>query len=240
MVDSVQELIERQPALHRRRRLLHPLLRLLLRVLCKIEATGLENFPTSGASILMMNHISLIDPVVFTGLVRDRHVISMAKAETLDTWFSRFMVRSWGNFVVNRDEVDRHALESAIELLHSQEFVLIAPEGTRNPGGLEEAKGGIPYIAHRTNAIIVPAAIVGAQDWNKRLKRLQRAYARVNVGKAFRFRLEEGQRLTRLVRQEMIREAMYQLALAIPDEYASMRGVYRDIENATTRYIEFV
>lgn len=240
MDDSVKELIERQPGYHRRRRLLHPLLRLLLKALCRIEATGIEQIPTSGASILMINHISMIDPVVMTGLVRSRHVISMAKSETLDSWFSRFMVTSWANFVVNRDEVDRNALESAIALLNSGELVLIAPEGTRNPDGLAEAKGGVPYIAQHSNAAIVPAAICGAQDWGKRLKSFRRAYARVNVGRPFRFRLQDDQRLTRVVRQHMIREAMYQLALAIPEEYADLRGAYRDVENATTEYLEFL
>jgi hypothetical protein len=60
------------------------------------------------------------------------------------------------------------------------------------------------------------------------------------VGRPFRFRLPDDQRMTRIIRQHMIREAMYQLALAIPEEYAALRGAYSDIENATTEYIEFL
>lgn len=240
MSSSMQEFVRQQPMFNQRRKFLHPLLRVLLHLLIKVEATGLENIPNRGATILMMNHINSVDPAVFTGIILDRYVISMAKAETMNSWFSRFVVKSWGNFLVRRETVDREALNNAIDLLRLGELVLIAPEGTRNPNGLEEAKTGIPYIAHKSDAIVVPAAICGVQDWLKRVFRLRRGYARVVLGKPFKFKLPEGEKLSREVREQMITEAMYQLALAIPDEFASLRGVYKDVQSATTKYIEFV
>lgn len=235
---SLSEYVARQPRLDQRRKVLRPIMNALLPLGIRMEASGQENIAASGPTLLMMNHISYIDPLVCTAAVSHRNVISMAKVETLDNWFSRFMLRSWGNFVVKRGEVDREALNNAIGLLKSGQLVLIAPEGTRHPDGLQEARDGIVYLAHKADAVIVPTAVVGAVDWASRLKRLKRAYARVIFGQAFRFSVQG--RLTRVQRHVMMREAMYQLALTIPDEYAHLRGEYGDIEQATTSAIEFV
>ncbi|MCA9913473.1 MAG: 1-acyl-sn-glycerol-3-phosphate acyltransferase [Anaerolineae bacterium] len=235
-----EHFVSRQPRIDRRRRILHPPLRVLSSIPWDIKATGLEHIPASGPTLLMMNHITFIDPIIFTAVVRKRFVISMAKAETLESWFLRGVVRLWGNFVVNRDEVDRMALTNAIDLLKDNRVLLIAPEGTRNPQGMQEPKAGVSYIAHKAQAVIVPAAIGGAQGWEQDLKRLHRKQIRVNFGKPFHFQLPVGERLSREVREAMIHEAMYQLALAMPEEYASNRGIFSNIENATTRYLHFL
>ena len=196
MTATAQDFVTQQPILNKRRRILRPMLEAVGNMLCKIEATGLERIPENGPAILMMNHISFIDPIVLTAIVRKRFVISMAKAEALDNWFYRQMVWLWGNFVVRRGEVDRDALKTAVDLLNNSELVLIAPEGTRNPQGMQRANSGIAYLAHKTNAVIIPVAICGAQTWGNRLKRLRRAYARVNIGQPFRLCLPDGERFS--------------------------------------------
>jgi 1-acyl-sn-glycerol-3-phosphate acyltransferase len=188
----------------------------------------------------MMNHISIIDPIVLTAVIEKRYVIAMAKSESADNPFTNFFINLWGNFTVQRGEVDRSALTSAIELLKAGNLVLMAPEGTRSPDGLIAPRSGVAYIAHRAHATVVPAAICAAQDWANRLKRLKRAYVRVHFGRPFQLILPEGQRMTRPIREQMMQEAMYQLAQAIPDEYAHQRGVFHDIQNATTDYLAFV
>lgn len=230
--------IARQPAINRRRRVLRPMMRGVGGALCRVAITGRENIPNTGAVILMTNHISFIDPIVYSAIVRNRFVISMAKVETLDNPFFRQIVRLWGNFVVNRDEIDRTALNIALGLLENGHCVLIAPEGTRNPQGLQFARSGTAYIAHKSGALILPAAICGAQDWHQRIRSLRRAYARVHFGRPFRLVLPPGERFVRATRDHMMREAMYQLARTIPDEYADHRGVYGDLSQATARYVQ--
>jgi 1-acyl-sn-glycerol-3-phosphate acyltransferase len=231
----------RQESAERRRRWLHPLLRLLARVFFNIEIRGLENIPKDRPTVLMMNHMTLIDPVVATISVKERHVVAMAKAETMDNWFFRRIVYLWGNFTIRRGEIDRQAIQNAIALLKHNHLLLIAPEGTRNPDtGLQAPKDGLAYIIHKADAIIVPTAIVGAHDWAKRLKRFRRAKAIITFGEPFRFVIPEGKRLNRDVRHAMMQEAMYQLARAIPESHQDKRGIYQDIENATEHYLEFL
>lgn len=237
-MSTVQDFIARQPVYNQRRRYLHPILNWLVKHLCNLDVKGLENIPRTGPAILMMNHISFIDPIILTAIIRERYVISMAKSEAADYWLPRMAIRLWGNFLINRNEVDRHALTNAIELLKSGQLVLIAPEGTRNPHGLGAAKDGIAYIAQKADALIIPAALSGAQDWTKRIKRFKKPYAQINIGRPFRFRLSEEQRLNRETRTAMMREAMYQIAMAIPDEYAQWRGLYSDLTCATSQFIE--
>lgn len=237
---TVDEFIARQPVYNRWRRILHAGLRFLFFMLWRGDVTGLEHVPASGGTILMMNHITAIDPVICTRLIEHRYVITMAKIETLRNPVVRFFNGLWGNFVVKRGEVDRFALNSSIELLQHGQLVLIAPEGTRNREGLKQPREGIAYLAAKADAVVVPAAVVGTAGWVERLLHLRRVYSRVNFGRAFRFKLPENQRLTRELREKMMREAMYQLALAIPDDYAVYRGEYQDVENATTETLEFV
>lgn len=238
---QVEEFMAKQAHADKRRPLLHTALRTILPLLYRVDVQGLDRVPKSGASILMMNHMAFMDPVLCTAIVRHRWVVSMAKAETMEGWFSRLIVDLWGNFPIRRGEIDRQALANAIALLKHGNLLLIAPEGTRNPDtGLQTPRDGMAYLVHKANATIIPTAVVGASDWRRRWMRLRRAYANISFGRPFRFRLPDGERLTREIRENMMREAMYQLAMTIPDAYADKRGRYQDIGNASTNYLDFV
>jgi 1-acyl-sn-glycerol-3-phosphate acyltransferase len=238
---SVEEFLARQPIYERRRKwILHPGLRLIVRLIATLEVTGLENVPNSGGTILMMNHVATVDPPFITSVIGHRHAITMAKIETKENLIVETTNNWWGNFKINRGEVDRFALNSAIELVKHGQLLLMSPEGTRNRDGLQEPKDGVAYIAHKANAVIQPVTITGVLDWKERIKRFRRIHARINFGKPFRFKPIEGDRLTKNLRTHMMREAMYQLALAIPNEFPEYRGAYQDIQNATTETLEFI
>ena len=236
---SIAEFIERQPAYDRRRRILFPLLRALAASICKIDVAGLENVPRQGRTSLMINHISYLDPIVVTCSIPFRYTISLSKAENFKIPAISWLLAQWGNYPINRGDYDRRALMQTIALLKSGQLVLMSPEGTRHPQGLLPAKDGMAYVATKADAVIVPTAICGADDWQRRMKKLRRAYARVIFGKPFRFRTGS-RRIPREELSQMSSEAMYQLAKTIPDEYARLRGFYSDLEKATTQHIEWV
>ena len=237
---TVEEFIAKQPEYDKNRRILHPLLRALLPIFCKVEVTGLDNVPESGRTCVMINHISYLDPIVITHAITSRYVISLSKAENFNVPVVSWLLNKWGGYPINRGAYDRKALTQTIELMKSGQLVLMAPEGTRHPEGLAPAKDGLAYVASKADAVIVPTAICGAHDWKSRLKRFRRAYVRINFGKPFRLKTEGRKRIPREELGIMIQEAMYQLALAVPDNFAHLRGAYSDIENATTNHIEFV
>lgn len=234
---SVQEFVAMQPKFTWRRRLMRGFISFVFRFLLRLEVTGLENIPDSGSSLIMMNHISLLDPVLCMVAVKKRFVIPMTKVENLENPFIAPFVRWWGSYSINRDEIDRKALMNSIELLKSGQLILIAPEGTRHPEGLSQPKDGFAYIATKADAIIIPTAISGAVGWQRAFK-LQRPRIQVNFGRPFKFKTDDKGRVPRDLLTPMMDEAMYQLALAVQDE--TRRGVYSDLSKATTEHLEFI
>jgi 1-acyl-sn-glycerol-3-phosphate acyltransferase len=239
MTESVEDYIKRQPRLAWRRYLLRGLIHAVgYTLLAKVTSEGRDNIPAEGACILMMSHISAIDPVICIGESRKRYVVPMTKIENTHNPFFRFIYWAWGAYSVHRDTVDRKALTNSIELLKSGQLILIAPEGTRHPEGLGEGKDGMVYIATKADAVIVPAAMSYTQDFKSRWKRFRRARAHVTFGRPFKFNINGRTHIPRDELRLMTQEAMYQLALSQADP--ALRGVYSDIENATTHTLTFL
>ena len=237
MTASVQEFVAMQPKFAWRRRLMRGLINLVFNILFRWEVTGLENIPSEGSSLLMMNHITLLDPILCMGAVKQRFVIPMTKVENLENPLTAPFVLWWGSYSINRGEIDRKALMNSIELLKSGQLILIAPEGHRHPEGLSQPKDGFAYIATKADAVIIPATINGAVGWQRAFK-LQRPRIQVNFGRPFKFKLGPNGRVQRDELTPMMDEAMYQMAIAVTDE--TRRGVYSELSKATTNYLEFV
>lgn len=240
-VQTIEQYIARQPEYDKRRRILLPMLRAAVPTFCKIEVTGLHNVPRQGSASLMINHISYLDPIVVTASIPYRYTISLSKVENFRIPVVGWFLRQWGHYPIHRGGYDRKALMQTIALLQSGQLILMAPEGTRHAGGgLQPGKDGLAYVASKADAVIVPTAICGVENWKTRMKRLRRAYAKVVFGRGFRFRSADQKRIPRQMLARMMREAMYQLAITIPDEYAHLRGHYADIEKSTSDTIEFL
>lgn len=235
---SVQEYVAMQPTLARRRNFMRAGMRGVFKLFTSINVTGTENIPASGGTIVMMNHISLLDPLLCMVVVKERFVVPMTKAENMGNPLFAPFIRWWGSYSVQRGEVDRTALTNSIELIKSGALILIAPEGTRQKDGLSQPKDGMTYIATKADAIILPTAISGAKDWQDNLMHLKRTQINVNFGRPFKFKTDGKPRVPREVLAQMTDEAMYQLAAAVKDE--SMRGLYSDLNKATTEYLQFV
>lgn len=209
---------------------LRPLFEFILRVLYKtivrFELRNLERLPATGGIIVFMNHISWADPFLLMGSLR-RKVTPLAKVESFEDWRIGWMASTYGAIPVHRGAVDLQSIKAASEVLNGGGIVLIAPEGTRSKSGaLIHAQDGLAFLATRTDAWLVPAAIVGSQDILPALKRLQRARVSVTLGEAFK--LATGNRkLAREDLQRLTDEAMTHLAALLP---AEMRGVYASSE----------
>ena len=188
--------------------------------------------------MLIFNHISGIDPAVIMGVVRPRFLVPMSKIENFRVPVVGLLMRWWGIFPVRRGEVDRTALQNAVDLLKLGNLVLMAPEGTREPA-LSEGKDGITYVALKANAAILPCGVEGTREFVHNLKRLRRTRVTVTFGPAFRFRSSAASngRVPRPEMTHMTHEAMYQVARLLPEQ---RRGYYQDLSQATTEKIEFL
>ena len=205
-------------------------------VIVRPTITGLEHVPASGPTLVVINHIGFPDPVVVSGSFTSRYVIPMSKRENFDSAFVGLIARSWGAYPVDRDKVDRQALENTIALLKAGYCILIAPEGTRQPAMIE-VKEGFTYVAVKSGATIVPVGLEGTHLVGGNMKRLRRTPIEIRFGPAFRFKTEGRSHVPRPEMRQMTHEAMVQLAQLVNPE---RRGFYADLSQATTETLEFV
>lgn len=205
------------------------------RLLAKFAgAKDVDNLPSSGPAILMMNHIALIDPIVVLSCL-PRNIVPMARHDAFKVPFWGVFPWLWEVIPVRRGEADRPALKKALSVLKAGEVVLVAPEGTRSPQ-MQQGKVGVAYLAARSGAPVVPAAVEGTIGYpSLRLDRRDEPGATVRLGRPFRFKPTQG-RVDRLLLRKMTDEAMYVLAALLPE---ARRGVYADLSRATTDTIEY-
>lgn len=211
------------------------ILRTLLRVigfnlLAKIDRVeGLENVPQHGPAVIMMNHIAFVDSLIVLHIM-PRNIIPLAKVEVYNYPVIGFLPKLWGVIPVHREELDRRAIQQALEVLEAGEMVLVAPEGTRGTA-LQRGKEGVAYLASRSGAPIVPVAINGSKGFPalRPFGAWKTPGAIIRIGKPFQYR-PEYQKARREELTKMTDEAMYILSSMLPEE---RRGVYADLSQAT-------
>ncbi len=195
----------------------------LIHLLYRYEVSGLENLPETGATLIAVNHLHLLDPFAVVPLV-PRQIVTLAASKWYNNLIVGSILRLAGVIFVRRGEVDREALRQCLDVLHSGGVLAIAPEGTRSrTGGLQEAKAGIGYLAARSDAVIVPVAIWGVErlrDW----LHLRKPTCYVAVGRPFRPQRPAG-KVTSDDLQATAEQVMLRLAALLPAQY---RGVYAD------------
>ena len=81
---------------------------------------------------MMINHIAFVDPIVVLHLL-PRNIVPMAKIEVYNYPIVGIFPRMWGVIPVRREEVDRRAIQGALDVLRAGEIILVAPEATRSP-----------------------------------------------------------------------------------------------------------
>jgi len=146
----------------------------------RVECRGVENVPASGRCMLVANHSGTIPfdgPMLKTAVKREH-------AQKRDVrWLAEDFVFHFpflGSFETRIGAV-RACQENAERLLRHETLVAVFPEGTKGIGKLFReryqlqrfGRGGFVRLALRTQTPIVPVAIVGAEETNPMLMRLE-------------------------------------------------------------------
>ena len=123
-----------------------------------------ETIPESGPYILVVNHLSYLDPI-YMGIAFPRKLHFMAKQEAFKYPIIKWLLLKLGAFPVNREKADIKAIKTSISILKSGRILAIFPEGTRHEQlQLDEIKNGAAYLAIKTGAPIIPAYISGTDQ----------------------------------------------------------------------------
>ncbi|MGD2158462.1 MAG: lysophospholipid acyltransferase family protein [Anaerolineales bacterium] len=204
---------------------IHYVIRLLLKLLTRVQAVGLDNIPAEGGCILVSNHLGIIDPVLVFSLLEREDATSLVAKKYQRNPFTRWLINAVDGIWLNRQEADARALRNAVNYLRSGGLLGISPEGTRSPSkALIPAKTGVAYLADKARVPLLPTGITGTERAFSTLARLQRPNLRVHFGSLFE--LPPLDRTTRDADlQRNTDEIMCRIAALLPPEY---RGVYAD------------
>lgn len=125
---------------------------------------GPGRVPTSGATLVVCNHLSNLDPPLVGVMALPRKMHFMAKSELFSTRFGSWVLGGVGAFPVERGAGDREAIRFSREVLRDGKCLIMFPEGTRSRSGrLRPFFSGAGVLALEEGVTVIPAAIWGSQ-----------------------------------------------------------------------------
>ena len=135
----------------------------LCNVLFRVQVSGRENVPASGAYIVAPTHRSILD-VPFSAFITRRTVRYLAKDELFSTGIGRRLFTALGAIRVERGTADRGALRALEDALVAGFPVVVFPEGTRVSGDrIAPLFDGAAYLAVKLQVPIVPVGVGGSE-----------------------------------------------------------------------------
>ena len=142
---------------------------------------GADNLPVTGPAIVVSNHHSDIDPIILgIGVPRTLHF--MADAVQFRRAFVGRCIKRLAAFPIAKGQADLESMRTALRLLEAGEVVTLFPEGDMFADGRFRPFGrGVGFLALRSGAPVVPAAINGAVGVPDR-RWLRRPPVRLTVG----------------------------------------------------------
>ena len=172
----------------------------VLKPIYRFEVFGKENFPKEGGVLLCSNHIDNLDPPV-VGINAPRPVYFMAKEELFNVPVLGKIVPHLNAFPVKRGMSDREALRKGLGVLKEGNVLGLFPEGTRSKTGqLGKGLAGAGFFALRSEAHVVPCAIIGPY---KAFSRLKVVYGKPIDMKELRERKASAEETTEVIMSEI-------------------------------------
>jgi 1-acyl-sn-glycerol-3-phosphate acyltransferase len=187
--------------------ILHNFVRFMLWLFVKLEITGEEHLTEERPLLVICNHFSLLEPALLE-IHLPFKMTFFAAAELLQNSSTRLLLSVVDSIMVQRSRADRAALQQALAVLDEGGVLQIMPEGGIDPelrdvlasgeerpftegmnsrlsAQLIEARPGTAYLATRSQARILPIAILGAEQVEANMRRLKRTKVTMHIGPAF-------------------------------------------------------
>lgn len=146
-----------------------PIVKPLLLLTTKPRWVDGHKIPAEGGCILVLNHISEVDPLMAAHIVYDHGRLPryLAKANLFKSRFLGFFLRAAGQIPVERlSKNAAGAFDAAVAAVRRGEIVVVYPEGTitRDPDLWPMVgKSGAARIALETRCPVIPIGQWGAQ-----------------------------------------------------------------------------
>lgn len=211
-----------------KRRFFRVIIASLVRLLARMDVTGLERIHNSkGAAVVVCNHLGRLDAALTLGLVNRDDLILVIAEKYRKYGFVRWIAKTLDLLFLERFEGDPSTLREVLRRLGRGGILVIAPEGTRSPTeALLEGKPGAAFLAAKTGALVIPVGVTGTEDRLvvEMLRKLRRPHVRIHVGEPFTLPPIPKEQRDAFFGQQTD-EIMARIAALLPIEY---RGEYRN------------
>ena len=165
-----------------KRTLLKAVLRLALKILARVEVTGLENLPKEGPLIIAGNHAGSIETALMAAY-SPRLVEFLAASDLPLDPQTQFASNAYGFIPVNRGNLDRKSVHMALDILAQNGVLGIFPEGGIWEPGRMPAQIGVALLSQRSYASVVPLGISGNDGALGKALKLKRPAMKLRFGK---------------------------------------------------------
>jgi 1-acyl-sn-glycerol-3-phosphate acyltransferase len=164
---------------------------LLISVLYRVRATGLEKIP-EGPALLVCNHVSFMDALIIMGSVR-RPVRFVMYHKIFRVPVLSFVFRAAKAIPIAGAREDPGLLARAFEAIDAAlaegELVCIFPEGGLTPDGeIAPFRSGVEKVLARRPVPVIPLALRGL--WRSMWSRRDSKLGRARLPRRFRARIE--------------------------------------------------
>ncbi len=162
------------------------LCRLLAMFVLRLRCRGREHVPAKGATLLLSNHQSHLDPVLL-GIACNRPLCFLARKTLFRFPPFAWLISSLNAFPIDREGSGFGGLKQTLQQLKKAQAVVIFPEGTRTPDGeLQPLQAGFCAVARRSRAQLVPVIIEGSYAaWPRKQPFPKPARIRIHFGAPF-------------------------------------------------------
>lgn len=135
-------------------------LRLICKVLFRVDMLGEENIPKEDKLLIIANHESFLDGLLL-GLFLPKRATFVVHTEVVKNPFFRFWLKLTPHLAV--DPTSPLAMKKVIQRLNAGENVVIFPEGRITlTGNLMKVYDGPGFVALKTGVRVLPVRIKGA------------------------------------------------------------------------------
>ncbi|MFO8059677.1 MAG: lysophospholipid acyltransferase family protein [Bacillota bacterium] len=133
-----------------------------VRFFAQLEVEGSHRIPPSGPVIICPNHLSVIDPLLLISCL-DRELVFWAASYLFDIPLLGWILRQGEVMPVQGVRQSMRAVRTTCRVLEAGRAVVMFPQGgVRSPGERVMPHRGAAFVATRTGAPLIPAAIFGS------------------------------------------------------------------------------
>ena len=131
----------------------------------RVRSSGLQTVAAHGGVLIAVSHVSHLDPIVVSALLR-RRISWVSRIEFYQQWFMRRILYQGGAFQVHRQGSALPTIREGLRRLERGEAVGIFPEGELMAGANSVLRGagikhGVCLLAARSGRPVVPVIVLG-------------------------------------------------------------------------------